>query len=91
MKIYYRAKHILLLEDDDTEYIKEKLDSGSTFEDLAKEFSECETASAGGDLGRFPIGTMLPEFERALAHTSVGDITYSIRTKFGFHIILRLE
>lgn len=91
MNTYYKAKHILLFEDDDTEYIKEKLESGILFEELAKEFSECESAASGGELGRFQSGAMVPDFERALSKLKVGELAYSVKTKFGFHVILRLE
>jgi peptidyl-prolyl cis-trans isomerase C len=88
---YYRAKHILLSEEDDLEYVKEKLDSGTSFEELAKEFSECDSGKKGGHLGTFPSGTMLPEFERALSNMEIGEIKFGVKTKFGFHIIYREE
>jgi len=91
MTVYYNAKHILLSEVDDTDYIMDQLNNGSKFEDLAREFSECDSATQGGDLGRFPAGTMLPEFERALYHMQVGEVKSKVKTKFGYHIILRLE
>ncbi|MBT7608442.1 MAG: peptidylprolyl isomerase [Bacteriovoracaceae bacterium] len=88
---YYRAKHILLTDQDDLEYIIEKLKEGSSFEALAKEFSECDSGKKGGNLGKFPSGSMLPEFERALSKMSIGEIKYGVKTKFGIHIILREE
>jgi peptidyl-prolyl cis-trans isomerase C len=87
----YKAKHILISEEDDIEYIKEQIDLGKTFEDMAKEFSECDTASDGGDLGTFSSGTMVAEFEKALYFMKPGEIKYGVRTKFGYHIIHRLK
>ena len=87
----YRAKHILISEADDIEYLKEQIEAGKDFEDLAREFSECDSAEKGGDLGSFSSGTMVPEFEKALYHMKPGEITYGVRTKFGFHIILRVK
>jgi parvulin-like peptidyl-prolyl isomerase len=91
MKIYYKAKHILLEELEDIDYILNQLESGISFEDLAREYSECETAQKGGSLGRFPQGTMLAEFERALYHMKIGEVKSGVQTKFGYHIILREE
>ena len=88
MRQYYRAKHILLEEDDDTEYVKEQIEAGVSFEELAREFSECESASNGGSLGRFPSGAMVPEFERALSRMEVGEIRYSVKTKMWFSYYL---
>lgn len=91
MPIYYRAKHILIEELEDLQYIMDKLDQGTSFEELAKEFSSCESAKKGGDLGRFASGTMVAEFERALYHMQPGEIKSGIKTKFGYHIIKRIE
>jgi len=91
MATFYRAKHILLAEEDDTEYILEQLEAGESFESLAKEFSECESGEKGGDLGRFASGAMAAEFEKAIYHMQPGEIKSRVKTKYGFHIILRLE
>jgi peptidyl-prolyl cis-trans isomerase C len=91
MTIFYRAKHILLEEKEDTEYILDQLDGGVRFEDLASEFSECDSAARGGDLGRFSSGTMDAAFERALFQMKIGEIRPYVQTKYGHHIILRLE
>lgn len=91
MSRFYRAKHILLLEEEDTDYVLEQIASGASFEEMAKEFSECDSARNGGDLGRFPMGTMVAEFERALYHMKPGEIKSRVKTKFGYHVILRTE
>lgn len=91
MAVFYRAKHILVEEEDDIEYLLDKLKLGTPFEDLAKEFSICDSAENGGDLGRFSSGTMLPEFEKALYHMAPGEIFGPVRTKYGLHIVYRIE
>lgn len=89
--IYYKAKHILLEDEEDALEIRESILNGDSFENLAKEFSECESASKGGSLGRFKSGAMLPEFERALYHLKVNELSKPVKTKFGYHLIMRLE
>lgn len=92
MNIYYRAKHILLADKDDCKYVMRELESGKHFDELAREYSECEeSAQKGGNLGRFAQGSMVAEFERALYHMQIGEIKSEVQTKFGFHIILREE
>jgi len=88
---YYQAKHILLDDHEDCDFVMNKLNNGESFENLAKDFSECETANKGGSLGRFKSGTMVPEFEKALYSMKVGEIKSHIKTKHGYHIILREE
>jgi parvulin-like peptidyl-prolyl isomerase len=90
-KIYYKAKHILLEDEEDAAEIIEMIKNGKPFEEAAQEFSECDSAGKGGDLGRFPSGSMVPEFERALYNMQVGDLSDPVETKFGVHIIWRLE
>ena len=87
----FRAQHILIEDLDDALYILEKLNLGATFEDLAHEFSECETSSKGGKLGTFFSGEMDPEFEKALSTLSYGEVSDPVKTKFGFHIIKNID
>ena len=88
--VYYKAKHILLEDEEDALEIRESLLNGESFESLASEYSECESAKRGGALGRFQSGTMLPEFERALYHLEVNELSVPVKTKFGYHLIIKL-
>jgi parvulin-like peptidyl-prolyl isomerase len=87
----YRARHILLEDIEDAEDVLEKLADGESFEQLAREVSECESGKNGGDLGVFYTGDMVPEFERALYHMEVGEVSKPVKSKYGFHIIEKLE
>lgn len=89
--VYYRAKHILLEDQEDAEEIRQMIVDGLSFEDAAKEYSECDSREKGGNLGKFASGTMVPEFERALYHLKLGELSQPIETQFGFHLILRVE
>lgn len=72
--------------------IIKKLDKGEKFEDLAKEYSKDSSASDGGNLGYFNRGEMVTEFEEAAVKLKVGKYTKEpVKTKFGYHIILKTE
>ncbi|WP_437781481.1 thioredoxin domain-containing protein [Sorangium sp. So ce1097] len=63
---------------------------GARFEDLVAQYSdEPGAAGRGGDLGRFPKGAMVREFEQALENVAVGALSGVVETPFGFHVILR--
>lgn len=48
------------------------------------------SAPRGGDLGVFPKGAMVPDFERGVLALKPGEISGLVRTPYGFHIIRRL-
>lgn len=73
--------------------IYNKLKSGESFEELAKQYSDDKrSAVKGGELKWFGVGNMIPEFENAaFALTKNGEFTTPIRSSFGWHIIKRLD
>ena len=72
--------------------IIKKLDAGEDFAALAKEYSKDGSADDGGALGRFGHGDMVSEFEEAAYKLEVGKYTTEpVKTKFGYHIILKTK
>ncbi len=88
MKIL-KAHHILLKHEYEAKDVLKKLHEGKSFEELARDFSQCPSSVRGGDLGEFPAGKMVPAFERALVQLEPGEISGIVRTPFGFHFIRR--
>jgi peptidyl-prolyl cis-trans isomerase C len=84
-----KAKHILVRHEFEARDLQRKLSQGSTFEDLARDFSLCPSGARGGDLGEFPRGKMVPAFEKALLSLGPGEVSGIVRTQFGFHLIKR--
>lgn len=68
---------------------RQALEPGTDFAELARTQSGCPSASAGGDLGRFGRGVMVPAFEQAAFSTPVESVSQVVETPFGFHIIRR--
>jgi len=69
----------------------ERVEAGGDFAAIATASSEDQGSAAnGGDLGCFPAGRMVPEFEDALYDLEPGQTSGLVRTPFGFHVI-RLE
>jgi peptidyl-prolyl cis-trans isomerase SurA len=71
--------------------LKERLDSGAKFEDLARQYSEDGSANNGGDLGWVNPGDTVPQFEQVMNELALGEISEPIRSPFGWHIIQVLE
>jgi peptidyl-prolyl cis-trans isomerase SurA len=71
--------------------LKERLDNGGNFEELARQYSEDGTASKGGDLGWVNPGDTVPDFEKAMNALAPGATSIPIRSPFGWHLIQVIE
>lgn len=61
---------------------------GTPFEEVAqRESVDSASAAAGGDLGTFGRGQMVPAFEQAAFGVPVGEVSEPVLTPFGFHLI----
>ena len=62
--------------------------AGADFAQLAAKYSDDPgSKTQGGDLGFFPRGRMVPEFDEAVFTMAPGAISDPIRTSFGYHVI----
>ena len=83
-----KASHILTETEEAAAEVKEKLDAGEDFAELAKQYSIDEAnKNYGGDLGIVKRGEMVPEFEEAAFSMEAGSISEPVKTQFGYHII----
>jgi peptidyl-prolyl cis-trans isomerase C len=82
-----KARHILLKTEEDAKEVQKELKEGKDFVELAKEKSTGPSKNKGGDLGWFPRGRMVPEFEKVAFSLKKGEISDIVKTKFGYHII----
>ena len=72
--------------------VKERLDHGGDFAELARLYSQDGTAPKGGDLGWLYPGDTVPEFERAMDSLKPGETTSQpVQSMFGWHLIQVLE
>ena len=73
--------------------VKDLLDKGESFEDLARKYSQDRgSANKGGALPRFGTGRMVPAFEKAAFDLKEdGEYSEPFLTQYGWHIVKRLE
>ena len=86
----YKARHILVAEENDAVLIIAELDKGADFAELAKTKSTGPSKTQGGDLGWFSAQQMVPPFSAAVVALENGKYTkIPVKTQFGWHVILR--
>ena len=82
------AKHILVDSEEAANDLLNKINAGEvSFEDAATQNSSCPSKDAGGDLGTFERGQMVPEFDEAVFTMNKGEVTGPVKTQFGYHLI----
>lgn len=94
------ARHILvkvneLVSSDEARHklagLKERLDNGADFAELARLHSNDLSAAKGGDLGWLYQGDTVPDFERAMDALKPGEVSAPVQSPFGWHLIQVLE
>jgi peptidyl-prolyl cis-trans isomerase C len=82
-----KARHIPVSSQEECEKLKEQIDNGTDFVDVAKERSTCPSGKSGGDLGEFSPGQMVSEFDQVVFNEEVGKVHGPVKTDFGYHLI----
>lgn len=81
--------HILVEQKYEAEDLLRKLEEGASFEELAKKHSKCPSAAQGGDLGVIDSRRLDEDFAEAASLLKPGQISGTVRTRFGYHLIQR--
>ncbi len=70
------------------EEVKNEIDNGADFAEMAKKYSTCPSAENGGDIGFFQRkGSIVEEFAEVAFSMEVGEVSEPVKTQFGYHII----
>jgi peptidyl-prolyl cis-trans isomerase SurA len=67
--------------------IHKQLVDGADFGKLARQYSDDDSKSQGGELGDFSRGDIVDPIQNAIDHMKGGEISDPIRTEHGFHIV----
>ena len=81
------ARHILVDSEEKCIQLKNEIENGGDFVEAARKHSKCPSGASGGDLGEFPPGQMVPEFDEVIFNEEIGKVHGPVKTQFGFHLI----
>lgn len=83
------SSHILVETEEEAQAVADRLDAGEEFAVVAAEVSiDTGSGAAGGSLGCDSPATYVDEFAQATMTATIGEVTGSVETEYGFHLIL---
>ncbi len=87
-----RVRHVLVSTQQVANTAKQQLESGKSFEEVSKEFSQdAGTKDLGGDLGYWRkselASQIAPGFEEAAFALALNQISGVVQSQYGFHVI----
>lgn len=81
------ARHILVPSEADCNTLKNMIEKGEDFAEIARVHSKCPSGKQGGALGEFTPGQMVREFDEVVFSGEVGKVLGPVKTQFGYHLI----
>lgn len=81
------ARHILVDTEEQCLTLKEQIESGDDFAEIAKEHSNCPSKAQGGALGSFGRGQMVQEFDQVVFSADLNKVQGPVKTQFGYHLV----
>ncbi len=71
--------------------LRDRIEHGADFAELARLHSDDASAARGGDLGWVSPGDTVPEFEKAMDSLKPKEVSKPFKSAFGWHIVQVLE
>ena len=81
------ARHILVDTEELCNDLKNQIEAGAEFAEIAAERSSCPSGKKGGDLGEFSPGQMVKEFDEVVFSAELNQVHGPVKTQFGYHLL----
>lgn len=81
------VRHILVKNKEQAEQLKKKILSGADFAKVAKQFSTCNSAKRGGELGEVKKGQLVPVIDKLVFSAAERVLHGPVKSQFGFHLL----
>ena len=81
------ARHILVDSEEKCLELKNEIEGGADFADVARQHSSCPSGRQGGELGTFGPGQMVKEFDEVVFGGELNTVLGPVQTQFGYHLL----
>ncbi|KFF48362.1 MULTISPECIES: peptidylprolyl isomerase [Salinicola] len=81
------ARHILVDSEQQCLELKQQIEAGSDFAEVARQHSKCPSGRQGGELGTFGRGQMVKEFDEVVFNGALNEVHGPVKTQFGYHLL----
>ncbi|MGX9938757.1 peptidylprolyl isomerase [Acinetobacter pseudolwoffii] len=81
------VRHILVKDKETAEQLKKKILSGTDFNKIAKQYSTCNSAKRGGELGEVKKGQLVPVIDKLVFTAAERVLHGPVKSQFGFHLV----
>ena len=81
------ARHILVDTQAQCEELKQQIEAGADFAEIAKQFSTCPSGRQGGELGSFGPGQMVREFDEVVFSAYLNKVQGPVKTDFVYPLL----
>ena len=81
------VRHILVKDRALAEQLKKKLQSGADFAKIAQQYSTCNSAKRGGELGEVKKGQLVSVIDKLVFSAAERELHGPVKSPFGFHLL----
>jgi peptidyl-prolyl cis-trans isomerase C len=81
------ARHILVTTEQECQALKNQIEAGADFSEIARKHSQCPSGKRGGELGEFGPGQMVKEFDTVVFSGALNQVHGPVKTQFGYHLL----
>ena len=81
------VRHILVKDKDLAEQLKKRIHSGADFAKVAKQYSTCNSAKRGGELGEVKKGQLVSVIDKLVFTAAERVLHGPVKSQFGFHLV----
>jgi parvulin-like peptidyl-prolyl isomerase len=86
-----RVRQIVTRTEDEAKDLRQQINNGADFEELARKHSLGPEGRQGGDLGYFPRGRMPPAMEQACFELWSNRVSNVVASPYGFHLFQLID